>query len=170
MVKQLTDEYIKLYGKRKAVLLRAALCYFRVPRFRVRVLVRKCVACGNKNRHLRKKLQLRYGVEIGSGCVIGEGLSLPHYNGIVIGEGTVIGDNCTIYQQVTLGQKNGGYPVLGNNVTVYPGARIIGNIRIGDNAVIGANAVVLNDVEEGQTVAGVPARVISAREIKNDKS
>ena len=54
----------------------------------------------------------------------------------------------------------------GNNVYIGPGAKIIGSIKIGNNSVIGANAVVTNDVPEGVTVGGIPARIIS----ENDSS
>ena len=52
---------------------------------------------------------LKYGMEIAKNVKIGNNLKIEHFNGIVFGLGTVIGDNCTIYQQVTLGQKNGEY-------------------------------------------------------------
>jgi serine O-acetyltransferase len=75
-------------------------------------------------------------------------------------------ENCTIYHQVTFGGKvigdaqKGNYPIIGNNVTIFAGAKLIGNVRIGDNAIIGANSVVNKDVPENSVVAGVPAKVI----------
>ena len=74
------------------------------------------------------------------------------------GEG--MDENCTVYQQVTIGQKNGEYPVIGNNVTIYPGARILGGITVGDNSIIAPNSVVIHDVSDNDTVAGVPAKSI----------
>ena len=72
-----------------------------------------------------------------------------------------IGENCWINQQVTVGYKGSKIPpVIGNNVTITCGAKVLGNIHIGDGAVIGANAVVIRDVEEGAVMAGVPARRI----------
>lgn len=45
------------------------------------------------------------------------------------------------------------------------GAKIIGNVKIADNCVIGANSVVIKDfLEEGITIAGVPAKKISNRD------
>lgn len=87
----------------------------------------------------------------------------PHPIGIVIGQKVVLGANCTIYQNVTIGTKdtqdykNSKYPVIGNNVIIYPNSIIIGDIKIGDNAIVGANSLVMTDVEEGSTVAGIPA-------------
>ena len=99
-------------------------------------------------------------------CVIsprsemGSWIKLPHPLGIVIGENVKIGYNTTIYQNVTLGQNRGSYPVIGNNVIIYANAVIIGDIKIGDNAIIGANSVVLKDVPPNTIVAGSPARTI----------
>lgn len=90
---------------------------------------------------------------------------LPHPVGIVIGRppGTRIGEHCTILQNVTIGvSKLGDHegPKIGNNVIIWSGAVVTGNIRIGNNAVIGANAVVLSDVPEKALAVGVPAHII----------
>ena len=52
-------------------------------------------------------------------------------------------------------------PKIGNNVIIFPGASVIGNIEIGDNVVIGANSVVLTDIPSNSIVAGNPAIVVS---------
>lgn len=57
--------------------------------------------------------------------------------------------------------------MLGNNVRVYAGAKIIGNVVIGDDVVVGANAVVVKDVPSHSIVAGVPAKVIKRRKDEN---
>ena len=85
---------------------------------------------------------------------------MEHYNGVVIGQDSIIGDDCIFYQQVTIGQKNDQYPIIGNNVTIYAGAKIIGDISIEDNVIVGANAVVLKDIPANSIVAGVPAKII----------
>lgn len=51
-------------------------------------------------------------------------------------------------------------PIIGCDVLVGCGAKLIGPITVGDGARIGANAVVLDDVPAGATVAGVPAKVV----------
>jgi len=77
----------------------------------------------------------------------------------VIHPDTRIGVNCLIFQQVTLGTRNGkGPPVLGGHVDVGAGAKILGALTIGDHAKIGANAVVLRVVADGASVVGIPAR------------
>lgn len=89
---------------------------------------------------------------------IGERLSLPHPNGVVVHGDAVIGDDCMIMQQVTIGQlADGGAPRLGNRVYVGAGAKVLGPIIIGDGARIGANSVVLIDVPAGVTAVGIPA-------------
>ena len=50
-------------------------------------------------------------------------------------------------------------PVLGNNVDIGSGAKLLGQIQIGDNTIIGANAVVLCDVPANSIAVGVPATV-----------
>ena len=62
---------------------------------------------------------------------------------------------------MTLGaDRLGKYPSIGNDVTLYPGAKIIGGIHIANGAVVGANSVVIGSVDEGEVVAGIPAAVI----------
>jgi UDP-2-acetamido-3-amino-2,3-dideoxy-glucuronate N-acetyltransferase len=53
--------------------------------------------------------------------------------------------------------------VVERRASVGSGAVILGGIRIGEGALIGAGAVVTRDVASGETVAGVPARVLLAR-------
>jgi serine O-acetyltransferase len=92
---------------------------------------------------------------------IGPGLYLPHPLGIVVGEGVIIGQDVTLYQNVTLGRSSAsatGYPVIEDDVIVYAGAVIIGNVCIGSGAVIAANAVVTSNVSPKTLVGGIPAR------------
>jgi serine O-acetyltransferase len=50
-------------------------------------------------------------------------------------------------------------PVIGNNVDIGAGAKLLGRITIGDNVLIGANAVVIRDVPSNSIAVGVPATV-----------
>ncbi len=78
-----------------------------------------------------------------------------------------IGRNCWINQQVTIGYTTPtGAPIIKDNVRIYAGAKVLGNIIIGNNVIIGANAVVVKDVPDNCTVVGVPAYVISKDGIK----
>ncbi|MHA6721293.1 serine O-acetyltransferase [Sphingomonas sp. RS6] len=97
----------------------------------------------------------RYGCYISPSSRFGSSLRLPHPVGIVIGDGVRLGDGVTLYQHVTLGRRSAkvdGYPAVGDGVTVYAGAILIGAIAIGDAAVIGAHATVDRDVARGEVV------------------
>ncbi|WP_084254149.1 serine O-acetyltransferase [Methylobacter marinus] len=101
------------------------------------------------------------GADIPINSQIGGGLLLPHPNGVVIHPDSRIGPNCLIFQQVTLGTRNGeGPPNIGGHVDIGAGAKILGAVTIGDHACIGANAVVLQDVPAGETAVGIPAKII----------
>lgn len=82
--------------------------------------------------------------------------------GVVIHDRAVIGENCVLGQNITIGGKSGWYevPIIGDNVHVSAGARILGPVRVGNNVIIGANAVVVKDVPDNCIVAGVPAKII----------
>jgi serine O-acetyltransferase len=102
------------------------------------------------------QLQRRYGCHISPAAKIGIGLSLPHPTSIVIGLGAQIGNRVTIYQNVTIGVRARGqtrYPAIGNDVIIYAGAVLVGNIAIGDGSIVGANSVILSDVPAGFRVA-----------------
>jgi serine O-acetyltransferase len=108
------------------------------------------------------------GIEIHPGAKIGRRLFIDHGMGVVIGETAEIGDDCTLYQDVTLGGTSLGrgtkrHPTLGNNVIVSAGAQVLGPFKVGDGARIGAQAVVLHEVPEGATMVGIPAKAVGRR-------
>ncbi|MFD0842039.1 serine O-acetyltransferase [Flaviramulus multivorans] len=72
-----------------------------------------------------------------------------------------IGENFYVNHLVTVGEINGKRPTIGNNVSIYTGAIVIGDIKIGNNVNIGAGSVVVKDVPDNCTVVGNPARVIN---------
>lgn len=97
---------------------------------------------------------------------MGGGICFCHFGSIVIAKSVVIGKNASIHPDVTLGRvfagSKKGCPNIGDNVVIFAGAKIVGNIRIGDNAVVGPNAVVIDDVPRNAVVVGVPAKVVSS--------
>ena len=100
-------------------------------------------------------------MEIFYSSLIGRGLKIIHGCGSVIGARCVIGDNCVIHQNCTLGDRHGGRPTLGNNVIMYAGSMVLGNVKIGDNTIIGANTLVISDFPSNSILVGTPARNIA---------
>lgn len=90
---------------------------------------------------------------------IGEGLFIQHGFSTIIAAKS-IGKDCYINQQVTIGYEGRENPVIGDNVRICCGAKVIGGVTVGNNVIIGANAVVVKDVPDNVTVGGVPARII----------
>ena len=90
---------------------------------------------------------------------IGPGLVILHGQGTIV-HAVRIGSNFTVHHQVTLGWRLGAAhpPVVGDDVMVGVGARILGAVSVGDGAQIGANAVVVSDVPAYHVAVGVPAR------------
>jgi serine O-acetyltransferase len=141
------------------------------PRFLPVVLFRLAHGCYSRGWGILAKLLslvnfLLFGIEIAQRCEIGGGLFLPHTVGTVIGARS-IGKNAVIFQGVTLGAKSidigyseGSRPLLGDNVTIGAGAKVLGGVSIGDNVVVGANAVVTKSLENNVVAVGVPAQVI----------
>lgn len=112
-----------------------------------------------------KRLTYKFGISIPASTEVGSGFYIGHFGGIVINEKCMIGKNLNISQGVTLGQanrgKNKGYPTIGDNVYIGPGAKIIGSVKIGNNVAIGANSVVTKDISDNSVVVGIPAKIIS---------
>ncbi len=158
--KVLLREYSFESNKNTLKFLRAMKTYFCSRDFRIHVDVKYMSMVNNhsKRKKIKNKLLKKYGCDIGLNAKFGNRFSMPHPTGVVIGDRVIIGDLCTIYQNSTIGQKDGKYPVIGNNVTIYPSSIIIGGISIGDNVIIGAGSVVLKDVKQGTVVVGNPAR------------
>ena len=106
------------------------------------------------------------GIEIHPGATIGKRFFIDHGMGVVIGETTIIGDDCILYQGVTLGGVGTGehkvkrHPTLQNNVMIFAGAKIIGDVTVGENSIVGASSVVLKDVPPNCTVIGIPGRIV----------
>lgn len=107
--------------------------------------------------------RLLFQSSIPPSCSLGGATKLAYGGiGIVIHARAVVGRNCMIGQGVTIGGKSGWYevPVIGDNVEINAGARVLGPVRIGNNVIIGANSVVVKDVPDNCVVAGIPAQII----------
>lgn len=113
---------------------------------------------------LSKMIEVTTGIMLPCSVKAEGGLYIGHFGGIIINGNVVLGKNCKISHGVTIGTcGNGkqGVPVIGDNVYIGAGAKILGPIIIGDNVVVGANAVVVKNVPSDTKVVGVPARAIN---------
>ncbi|HDZ16165.1 hypothetical protein LCGC14_0831320 [marine sediment metagenome] len=113
------------------------------------------------------------GIEIHPGAKIGRRFFIDHGMGVVIGETAEIGNDVTLYHGVTLGgtswKEGKRHPTLGNDIVVGAGAKVLGPITLSDGARIGSNAVVVKNVDSGDTVVGVPGRVVKTNLTEDQK-
>lgn len=99
------------------------------------------------------------GIDIHPGATIASGFFIDHGTGVVIGETASIGKNVRLYQAVTSGakrfEKNEDgtlaksyvrHPTVEDEVVIYAGATILGNITIGRGSVIGGNVWLTHSV------------------------
>ena len=123
-----------------------------------------------------KRLSLKLGFSVPLN-VFDKGVAFVHYGLLIINPRSKIGKNCRIHAGVNIGGAGGFLkkfspekiyaPILGDNCYIGPGAKLYGGIIIGDNCVIGANSVVNKSFKDtGNTIAGIPAKIISDRSSK----
>ena len=103
-------------------------------------------------------IEITNGISIPVECKIGKGFRIYHFGGIMFHPSVEIGENCTIYHDVTIGDKggHGGAARIGDNVLIGAGAKIIGEITIGNNCKIGANSVIDRNVPDDSVAFGNP--------------
>lgn len=137
---------------------RALFWYFYSVEVRVAVKIYHIVFSeGLYSQYLSQRLRTKYGVVCGANARIGRGFKVAHHSGIVIGDGVVIGDDCTIYHEVTLGQRKGCYPSIGNGVTLWAKSSVLGGVTVGDGSQIGACSLVVHDVPPDGVVKARPS-------------
>lgn len=98
---------------------------------------------------------------------LGIGATIYHHGCIIINGDSKIGNNCVLHGMNCIG--NNGLdtrsPIIGNNVDIGIGAKVIGGITVADNVTIGANAVVTKScLQKGAVLVGVPAKVVKIKE------
>lgn len=116
---------------------------------------------------LYKIVQIITGIELPCEVTVGHNFVIDHFGGIIISGFAKFGDNCRIRDGVVVGLRHveeKSAPVVGSNVDIGSGAKLLGPIKIGDNVLIGANAVVLCDVPDNSIAVGVPA-VVKPRKV-----
>lgn len=149
---------------------RRVLSFFS-PRFAPVVLLRCAHELQRRGYHRCAKLFglanfVLFGLEAAARLEIGPGLVLMHTQGTVLGAAR-IGSNVTIFHQVTLGAKIADLayreelrPIIGDEVVISAGAKVLGPVIVGAGATIGANAVVLKSIPPNSVAVGVPAKVL----------
>ena len=114
------------------------------------------------------------GIDIHPAATIDYPFFIDHGTGIVIGQTATIGKRVKIYQSVTLGAVSLSnadkwrnvvrHPQVGNNVTIYAGASLLGAIKIGNNVTIGSNVFLTEDVPDNtRVVIGKPELIIESK-------
>jgi serine O-acetyltransferase len=109
------------------------------------------------------------GIDIHPGAHLGKGIFIDHGTGVVIGETAKLGDRVKIYQGVTLGALSfpkdscgkiikgaKRHPTIEDDVTIYSGATVLGNIVIGKGSVIGGNVWITEPVAPGSKITIQP--------------
>lgn len=141
---------------------------------------------------VRKTVYQLAGAKFGRGARIHVGCRFFELNNITLGEDSIVGEmafldgrgelaigsHTDIASQVLIYNSEHDIndekfsaiksPVkIGNYVFIGPRAIILPGVKIGDGAIIAAGAVVTKDVEAFKIVAGVPAKEIGERKLKN---
>jgi serine O-acetyltransferase len=131
-----------------------------------------CARVGIPTLFAAKLLFYLFKIEISRHASIGPGLRLPHPMGIIIAPEVTIGENCDMYADVRLvlghGVRKG--PVIGRNVFLGDGAKVVGHVQIGDHAIIGVSSVVTRDIPPRCTAVGIPARVVDENNHREDEA
>jgi len=100
------------------------------------------------------------GAIICAGSILTTNISLGHF--VIINLHSSVGHDCVLGNFVSLmpGARLSGGVTLEDEVYVGTNASILPGLRIGAGATIGAGAVVTKDVAANATVVGIPAREI----------
>jgi serine O-acetyltransferase len=101
-------------------------------------------------------------ISIADAVVVQPGVFMPH--GQVVIEGiSEVQAGAVLFPWITIGLQGPGVtgPTIGAMATIGTGARVLGPVTVGKRARVGANAVVVDDVPDGVTVVGMPAKAVS---------
>ena len=103
-------------------------------------------------------VELAAGVFVAAQAVVGPDASIDA--GTIINHGAVVDHDCKIgcFAHIAPNATLGGGVSIGERTLVGAGATLLPGIKVAADVVIGAGAVVVNDIPEGETVVGMPAR------------
>ena len=146
-----------------------AICYYRIAH------VLRSMGYLLVSRIITEEAHSKTGIDIHPGSQIAAPFFIDHGTGIVIGETAIVGSYVKLYQCVTLGalslskgakMKNiKRHPTIGNHVTIYACASILGDITVGDDVTIGSNVFLMESVPPRMRVTiGKPELVIKSKE------
>ena len=112
------------------------------------------------------RLSNKYGIYIHPNTV-GKGLYIPHFNGGIQLNCISMGDFCSVSSGVVVGNKGSqdNRAIIGNNVGLTIGCKVIGKVVLGNNVIVAPNSVVIKNIPDNAVVSGVPAKIIKAREV-----
>ncbi len=113
-------------------------------------------------------------LRIGANCSIGSQCSFAAVSGIEIGDHAIVAGQSYFgggrYKtalgagpMVVQGLETKGPVVLGDDVWVGAGVRVLDGVTVGDGAILGAGSVVTANAPPGAIMAGIPARQIGER-------
>ncbi len=110
----------------------------------------------------------RTGIDIHPGASIASSCSIDHGTGLIIGETSVIGRNVSLYHNVTLGARSVSpefrgrkrHPTIGDNVVIYPGSTILGDITVGSGSIIGGNSFLLESCPPNTRIHTKPPEMV----------
>ena len=154
------------------------MVYLRQPGFRFTYHLRKVAQYGPRrwttawipyivHRLCLHIYRFRYGFDISPATLIGPGLYIGHFGGVVISPHATLGANNNISQGVTIGATSRGpkkgAPTLQDRVWVGAHAIIVGKVTIGNDSLIAPGAYVNFDVPNNSVVLGNPGKVVSQK-------
>jgi serine O-acetyltransferase len=104
-------------------------------------------------------IEITTGISIPASCRIGPGLRIHHFGGVILHESVELGTGCTLYHEVTIGDRGGHGRAarVGDRAVFGAGAKVIGEITIGDDCIVGANALLRESLPDGTLAVGNPA-------------
>lgn len=127
----------------------------------------------HKNRELADKIyylnKALNGLDLYYEVEMPEVFHLDHPVGSVIGRAKY-GNNFSFSQLCTVGNNKGVFPVIGENVQMLSGSKILGRCNIGDNVIVSANTYIKDtDVPSNSLVFGNPHNLVIKNRVSQQK-